>query len=84
MMFLPLLPSPPAPAPIPPLDGTVMGQRLDVAYCRWLERYYPRSMSVDQVWVLRELEEMNRNMDRSMDWQTRFYVLGPRPGSNDV
>jgi len=38
-----------------------------------------KSLSPDQVWLLRSREEKTRNLERWDDWQVRFYVLGPRP-----
>lgn len=38
--------------------------------------------TIDQVWVLREHYEQQKNKRRSADWETRFKVLGPFPESN--
>ena len=35
--------------------------------------------TVNQTWLLREVEEIERNRLRYADWATRFRVLGPRP-----
>jgi len=61
--------------PIPPPPFPWMS-RLELA--RWQQRWYPRNLTVDDIWLLRDAEVDTRNNRRARDWETRFKILGPR------
>ncbi len=58
------------PLPLPPGAST---------YEKALHAQMHGRPTVDQTWLLREAEEVERNRLRYADWATRFRVLGPRP-----
>lgn len=73
------------PPPPPPIEAGALQNAM------YTQRWFPRSITVDQVWLLRDQEQDWRNEDRRKDWETRFKVLGPRPqdvagknGTSDV
>lgn len=45
----------------------------------WAATYSRGSVSIDEWWMMRDVEQNEANKRRREDWEVRFKVLGPRP-----
>ena len=66
--------APPAPPVAPPPP---MPHGDPVACAAWRQAH--GNPTVDDIWLLREIEQNVRNVYRRRTWETLFRVLGPRP-----
>lgn len=56
----------------PPLDISPLG------FAKWHEDNFPKSLGVDETWLLRDYYQDMKNRERAKDWATRFKILrGP-------